>query len=106
MFLVRRGYFVLARNWACNADSVSIIAMDNEGCLVFIEVNVQENDRNGFPDEAPSASKRERFERIALAFFAEHEFVDIAYRFDCISLVLTRWDRAHIKHHHDFLANC
>lgn len=97
-FLVRRGYDVLERNWKCYAGEADIIARDEEN-LIFCEVKTRKDCQKGFPAEAVTAEKREKYEKIALAFLRDYEVVDIAVRFDVISIVVMPPDRALIRHH-------
>lgn len=97
-FLYKRGYEILERNWVCYAGEVDIIAKDNDA-LVFVEVKTRRDCQKGFPAEAVSASKRDRYERMALAYLSENRMVDIQVRFDVVSIVVIAKDRALIRHH-------
>lgn len=97
-FLVRRGYEILERNWTCYAGEADIIARDEDN-LVFCEVKTRKDCQKGFPAEAVGAEKREKYEKIALAFLRDYDVVDIAVRFDVISIVVMPPDRALIRHH-------
>lgn len=97
-FLYRRGYDVLERNWSCPAGEVDIIAKD-EDALVFVEVKTRKNSERGFPSEAVTQKKRERYEKIALAYLEDTHLRDLAVRFDVISLVVIGPDKALIRHH-------
>ena len=96
-FLYSRGYEILERNWKCFAGEADIIAKDGQ-CLVFVEVKTRKDTRKGFPSEAVNAEKREKYERIALAYVSEFEETDIPIRFDVISIVVVAPDRAMIRH--------
>lgn len=98
-YLQRRGYDILDRNWACFAGEADIVARDGDGALVFVEVKTRTDTRKGFPAESVTARKRSRYEKIALAYLAEYDEVDIAVRFDVISIMVIASDRALIKHH-------
>lgn len=97
-FLMRRGYVILERNWTCFAGEADIIALD-EDVLVFIEVKTRRGIEKGFPSEAVGKAKRERYEKIALAYVQEHFLCDATLRFDVISIVALCDDRACVKHH-------
>ena len=97
-FLVRRGYDILERNWKCYAGEADIIARD-EDTLIFVEVKTRRDCQKGFPAEAVDAEKRARYEKIALAYLRDYEYVDLAVRFDVISIVVVAADRALIRHH-------
>ena len=55
----------------------------------------------GLPSEAVDAAKRDRYEKIAAAFLAEYDVVDVPVRFDVVSIVTVAPDRAMIRHHID-----
>lgn len=97
-YLVHRGYEILERNWTCFAGEADIIAKDGR-CLVFVEVKTRRNTDKGFPSEAVNAKKRERYEKIALAYASEFHDADIQVRFDVVSIVVIGKDKAMIRHH-------
>lgn len=96
-FLSMRGYEILERNWTCFAGEADIIARDGDA-LVFVEVKIRCNPRRGFPGEAVSAEKRDRYEKMALAYAAECEEANIPVRFDVVSIVVVADDKAMIRH--------
>lgn len=97
-YLVHRGYEILERNWTCFAGEADIIAKDDR-CLVFVEVKTRKSTERGFPSEAVNAKKRDRYEKIALAYASEYGGSDMQVRFDVISIVVISKDKAMIKHH-------
>ncbi len=99
-FLERRGYGILDRNWSCFAGEADIVARDGD-TLVFVEVKTRKGAENGFPNEAISAKKRDRYERIALAYVGEYDAVDAPIRFDIVSVVAVNKNRAMLRHHID-----
>ncbi|WP_239442927.1 YraN family protein [Gordonibacter sp. An230] len=98
-FLERRGYDIVERNWECAAGEADIVARDDDGSLVFVEVKTRSNCERGLPSEAVDAEKRERYERIAACFLADYDVVDVPVRFDIIGIVAVSEDRAMIRHH-------
>ena len=97
-YLVRRGYDILERNWTCWAGEADIIALDDE-TLVFVEVKTRSDCRKGFPAEAITQEKRERYERIAMAYLAEFDDCDRPVRFDVVALVVLSEEKALVRHH-------
>ena len=97
-FLVRRGYEVIERNWTCPAGEADIIAKDDE-CIVFVEVKTRMDEDQGVPEEAVTAEKRKRYERIAAFFLRDYEEVNIQVRFDVIGILVLTPDRAMVRHH-------
>lgn len=98
MFLRRRGYEILDTDWSCHAGTVDIVAQDDDA-VVFVEVVTRRDSQKGFPSEAVTDAKREKFEKIALAYLGEYDMVDMMVRFDNLSIVVIGEDRALIRHH-------
>lgn len=96
-FLERRGYEILERNWCCHAGEADIIAKD-EDTIVFVEVKTRKRCDHGFPSEAVTPQKRNRYEKIALAYLADYDQVDYPVRFDVISIVVIGSAKAMIRH--------
>lgn len=97
-FLHRRGYFILERNWSCFAGEADIICLCGND-LVFVEVKTRRDESKGFPAEAVSRKKRERYERIAACYLKQCDLVDVGVRFDIVSILAIGRSRAFIRHH-------
>lgn len=97
-YLERHGYEIVARNWSCSAGEVDIIVRD-EHTIVFVEVKTRSSIECGFPEEAVTASKRARYEKIAAYFLKNYECSDLAVRFDVVALVVISSHRALVRHH-------
>lgn len=97
-FLDRRGYEIVERNWTCPAGEADIIALDGD-TVVFVEVKTRTSLDKGLPEEAVDDAKRAKYERIAAFYLKDYEDVDIALRFDIVSLLVLAPDRAMIRHH-------
>ena len=97
-YLERFGYEILEMNWGCPAGEVDIVARADDA-LVFVEVKTRTSIKKGFPVETVDAEKRARFEKIAMWYLRDYEFVDIPVRFDIVSLMVVAEDRALIRHY-------
>lgn len=97
-YLELRGYEILERNWQCPFGEADIIAMDGS-TLVFVEVKTRSGIEYGFPEEAVTKEKRRRYEKISACYLKESDYVDIAFRFDVIGLLVLDGSRASLKHH-------
>lgn len=97
-YLVKRGYEILERNWTCFAGEADIIARDGD-ILVFAEVKTRSDERMGFPSEAVTREKRQRYEKIACAYVADHEFTDMMMRFDVLGMLVIDEERFVVRHH-------
>ena len=97
-YLELKGYEVLEQNWSPEGsdESVPLIAYDGD-VLVFIDVTV----RSGFEGFVPeSQTDREAMEVLAARYLAEADVdANVEIRFDIISMMVVREDRAMLKHH-------
>lgn len=94
-YLELRGYEVLDRDWECDGDSVDIVCWDVDGTLVFVDVSAS---ANCFPREECIRGRRARLEAMAMSYLAEHEYLDVAVRFDSVSIVPVAEGRAFLRH--------
>ena len=97
-YLELRGYEVLEQNWSPEGseESVPLIAYEDD-TLVFIDVTA----RNGFEGFIPeSETDREVMEVLAAKYLAQADLdANVEIRFDIISMMVVREDRAMLKHH-------
>ena len=106
-FLKRRGYIVLERNWTCPAGEADIVAKDEDGVLVFVEVKTRSSLEAGLPAESVTPRKRARYERIAGYFLADYDGADCRVRFDVVALLVLNESRALVRHYvNAFGAGC
>lgn len=93
-----KGYEVVEQNWSPEGsdESIPLIAYDDD-VLVFIDVTA----KNGFEGFVPeSETDREAMEALAARYLAQAELeANVEIRFDIISMMVVREDRAMLKHH-------
>ena len=95
-YLELRGFEILEEGWSHGADTADFIAIDGEsGDLVILFAEASRNAGEGFPD---TEADRKAFERLAAAYLAETEYIDVAVRLDIVSLLVVGDDRALIRH--------
>ncbi len=97
-FLEKKGLEILERNWTCFAGEADIIARD-EDTLCFVEVKTRRGVEKGFPEEAVTAKKRDRYEKIAACYLQRSDYVGIRVRFDVISILVVGPTRAFLRYH-------
>lgn len=91
-YLVEKGYFIERRNYRYNFCEIDIIAVDTNGCVVFIEVKTRKNTDYGYPSEFVDKRKMERLRDAARLYCAEEDDI----RFDIIE-VFCEYDGGEIK---------
>ncbi len=99
-FLERRGYEVIDRNWQNGASEIDLVARDEDGTVVIVDVAAREGAGKGFPHASEGA--RERMEAAAAQWLASQDdesLVDVRVRFDSVSMVVISEDRAFLRHH-------
>lgn len=97
-FLESQGYLILERNWTCFVGEADIIAIHGN-TLVFVEVKTRRSIEKGFPSEAVTRAKREKYEMIALAYLQDNYLGEMSLRFDVVGIVALRGGRACVRHH-------
>jgi putative endonuclease len=67
LYLERKGYGIIARNWRCTQGEIDLIA-DDQGCLVFVEVRARRSSARGLAEESVTAAKQRRLAALADAY--------------------------------------
>ena len=98
-FLENRKYDILERNWRCFVGEVDIIANDEDGEIVFVEVKTRTSVDKGLPEEAVTPQKRDKYEKLAAIYLAQHPCDEAIVRFDVISILALAPHRALLRHH-------
>ena len=99
-YLSSKGYCIVDRNWKCKLGEIDIVAMDN-GTIVFVEVKTRANLEKGLPEDAVGPRKRKKYESLAAIYLQDHDYVDMAVRFDVVGILVISKNRAFIRHHYN-----
>ncbi len=97
-FLEQRGYVIVDRNWRCPAGEADIIAFDGD-TLVFIEVKTRSDIEKGFPEEAITKTKRDKYEKISAYYLRDSNYDELVFRFDVIGILVLGTNKATLRHH-------
>ncbi len=97
-YLGRRGIEVIDTNWTCRFGEADIVAID-EDCIVFVEVKTRSGVDRGLPEDAITREKRQKYEKIAMAYLEQSSYNNLSVRFDAISITLMAENRAFLRHH-------
>jgi putative endonuclease len=87
--LRRAGLTVVDRNVRLPDGEIDLIARDGDE-LVFVEVKTRIGDDETTPDDAVTAAKLARLDRLSEAYVARLGTPDVAWRVDVVAIVLGR----------------
>ncbi len=87
VFLEQRGYHVMERNVRTRQGEIDLVARQEPGGLVFVEVKTRTNDNFGLPEEAVDERKLEHIFRTAEAYLQAHpDLEQLEWRIDVIAI--------------------
>ncbi|MDR1422036.1 MAG: YraN family protein [Coriobacteriales bacterium] len=98
-YLEQEGLRIIERNWRCAAGEADIIAHEEDE-IVFVEVKTRSDIEKGLPEDAITAAKRQRYERIAMYYLMEKNPSSARIRFDVIA-ILRKENHNLLRHHRD-----
>ena len=81
-YLVLNGYVIIDRNLRFRVGELDIVALDTDGCTVFVEVKTRKNADYGYASEFVDRNKQKRLIRAAELYSGR----DIYMRFDIIEV--------------------
>lgn len=87
VYLRKKGYRIVERNYRCRYGEIDIIAMD-AGDIVFVEVKSRKSESFGSPEEAVGIVKQKKISNVALNYLQEKEITDHNARFDIVTVRL------------------
>lgn len=86
LFLEKKGYQILKRNYRCRTGEIDIVARDGK-YIVFVEVKYRKSHDLGSPEAAVDMRKQKVICRTALAYLASRgQGTDTPVRFDVVSI--------------------
>lgn len=85
LYLQRKGYKVVERNYRCSGGELDLIALDRR-VVVFVEVKTRTGLGFGTPLEAVEFRKQRRMIRAAQFFLAEKKLQERDARFDVVGV--------------------
>lgn len=83
-FMIRQGYTLVMRNFRSRYGEIDLI-MENEECLVFVEVRLRKSTRFGTPEETVDARKQEKL-RLTAEYYLQNYPTTKQPRFDVVAL--------------------
>lgn len=95
-YLEQKGFRVLVRDWHYGHRDLDIVATDDDGLCVIVEVKTRRNEVYADADEAVTPQKIRSLSIAANAFVKSHR-ISVPVRFDIITVVGTP-DNYEVRH--------
>ena len=96
-YLQGKGYQIVERDWKSGHRDIDIIARDEAGTIVFVEVKTRRNRVFGEPEEAIDYRKMQSLQQ-AINHYIKLHHINSQVRFDIISIVGTPGSEPEINH--------
>ena len=96
-FLQGKGYTIFERDWKSGRRDIDIIARDETGTIVFVEVKTRRTRVFGEPEEAIDYRKIQSLQQ-AINHYIKYRCINSSVRFDIISIVGTIGSEPEINH--------
>lgn len=100
-YLSKKGYLIENRNFRRTYGEIDIVALDRDGCRVFVEVKTRKNANFGYASEFVNYSKQDKIRRTAYSYcggecYMRFDIVEVYYK-----LVGDRMEITEINHIED-----
>ena len=96
-YLQGKGYTIIERDWKSGRRDIDIIAKDETGAIVFVEVKTRRNRMFSEPEEAIDYRKMQSLQQ-AINHYVKFRRINGEVRFDIISIVGTIGSEPEINH--------
>ena len=97
-YLVSKNYEILDRNWRVKEGEIDLVAISENGVVVFIEVKTRTSITFGHPLEAITRDKAYRLQRLALAWLTVHHRWGFEYRIDAAAVLISKGEKFEIDY--------
>lgn len=96
--LLSLGLRIIQRNWRCRYGELDVIAGDDDGGVVFVEVKTRTSDGYGGVEQAVSPQKMRRIRRLAGLWLASQDTGWARVRIDVIGVRIGRQREPEVMH--------
>lgn len=87
VFLLSKGYSVIARNWDCRAGEIDLIC-ERQGVVHFIEVKTRKSLEYGHPEEAVTATKLKHLRHAVELYLQSTKSPPRNYQIDVLAILV------------------
>ena len=96
-YLQGKDYTIIERDWKSGRRDIDIIAKDESGTIVFVEVKTRRNRVFGEPENAIDYKKMQSLQQ-AINHYIKYRRINSEVRFDIISIIGTIGSEPEINH--------
>lgn len=96
-YLQGKDYMIIERDWKSGRRDIDIIAKDESGTIVFVEVKTRRNRVFGEPEDAIDYRKMQSLQQ-AINHYIKYHRINSEVRFDIISIIGTIGSEPEINH--------
>lgn len=86
-YLIKNKYQIIQTNYKSKIGEIDIIAKEQDGRIVFVEVKARATARYGYPREAVTKEKQQTIRRVAELFLKINKLKNAFIRFDVIEIL-------------------
>lgn len=97
-YLIRKDYYILAKNYHSRFGEIDIIASDGE-FIVFVEVKTRTQNMFGSPLEAITRNKLSKLVKTSQFYLSQRNLHGQPYRFDAIEIIFGNTEQKPIINH-------
>lgn len=99
-YLKGLGWQIIARNYRCRLGELDIIARDEQGVLVFVEVRSRAGQSHGLPEESVTYRKQYKLRMLAQQYLLSRpKLAEVPCRFDVVAVEFTpNGDKKELRH--------
>lgn len=87
-YLKKKGYRICETNFRCPLGEIDVVARDNRGELVFVEVKTRTSRDLGYPEQAVGIKKQRKLSQLAAWYMQQQKVNDTDARFDVVAITL------------------
>lgn len=98
-FLRRKGCRTIARNYGFRGGEIDLIAADQGGAVVFVEVKTRRSEDYATAISAVNFQKQKKIIRTAKRFLGRYKLPDRPLRFDVVTVILPPQGPPLIRHY-------
>jgi putative endonuclease len=104
-FLKKQGYKTLTRNFYCKTGEIDLIMVDIDSSIVFVEVKTRTDEQFTQAESSITPAKKTRLQRAASYFLAANNIDNRPFRFDVVTIVISKTSPEQIRHYKNAIYN-